>query len=119
MSEAGRIGRVGNAAEARELQMLDRRHSVAARARDVALFRCDEEVEARRQAENLAEAVEKESRLRVQAEMCLVPAALGDKEERRRKQEERRREEEGPSRAEEARAVNLERKMGDCLSQMG
>ena len=119
MSEAWRITRVGNAAEARELQMMKRRHSVVTRARDVALARCHEEAEARRPAENLAEAAEKESRLRVQAEMRSVQAALGAKEERRRKQEERRREEEGPRRAEEARAVNLERTMGDGLSQMG
>ena len=116
MSEAGRIRRVGSAAEARELQMMERRQPVATRARDVALARCGEEVEARRPAENLAEAAEKRSRLRVKAEMRSVQAALGAKEERRRKQEERRREQEGPSRAEEARAVKLERKMGDGLS---
>ena len=34
MSGAGRIRRVGNAAEGREIQMMERRHSVAARARD-------------------------------------------------------------------------------------
>ena len=34
MSEEGRIRRVGNAAEARELLMMERRHSVATRARD-------------------------------------------------------------------------------------
>ena len=42
MSDAGRIRRVGNAGEARELQMMERRHSVATRARDVALARCGE-----------------------------------------------------------------------------
>ena len=47
MFQAGRNKRDENAAECRELQTIERRHSNAARSRDVALARCEEEVRAR------------------------------------------------------------------------
>ena len=101
MSEAGWIIGVWNAAEGRELQMMERHHSVAARARAWRLLECHEEFEARRSAENLAEerkeatemeqlrcletaaklAVENDSGLREQSEMRSVQASRGAEEE--------------------------------------
>lgn len=55
MSETGRIRRVWIAAEGRELKMMEGRHGVAARVRNVAIARFNERAVGCRSGETLAE----------------------------------------------------------------
>ena len=139
MPEAESIRSVGNAAEGRQLQRMEQNHSVAARVRDVALVRCDD-VEAHRSAENQAEerkeateteqnrcleaaaklAAEKKSRMRVQAEMRSVQAALGSEGKRRQKEKRGGVRRKGGGAQRRRELFIWRRKLDDCrLLQMG